>query len=139
MIALKFITHPLTLIISFITLLISGQHIGGFYIVYLILGLSHASIHSILGFTGIGLLLFGNIKSKHWDKHFVIIFVNLAGIIFMWTSLFLFFYNDHDNYNIATLYESVPLTLILIFFLISFSSFVCNVLLLIRHPREGLS
>ena len=34
------ITHPLAVMISFMIVLISGEHVGGFYIIYLLMGIA---------------------------------------------------------------------------------------------------
>ena len=48
---IKIITHPVTLILCFFLILISGEHLGGFYLLYILLGLLFASPFNI--FSGI--------------------------------------------------------------------------------------
>src|SRR5439155_27050777 len=135
--AFKIITHPLTVVISFIVIVISDEQFGGFYLLYLLMGLIHGAIHSVGGFLGIALLLFSNIKSKQWSRNIISACVNLSGVILLWLSLFLFFYNDKSNYNISTLYQLLPQILLLVFLSISICFFVHNVLLLLKYSKNN--
>ena len=45
------------LITSFLLIIISGEHLGGFYALYLLLALFYGGIHSLLGLSGIVLLI----------------------------------------------------------------------------------
>ncbi len=134
---MKVFKHPLAVIISFIMILISGKQTGGFYILYLLLGLPHGGIHSITGILGTLLLLFGNIKSKQWGGNYISLCLNLLGVLLLWLSLFSFFYNDKGNYNIATFYQLLPQILLSLFLLISIVFFVHNILLLLKHPKNN--
>src|SRR5215203_641622 len=97
--ALKIITHPYTLIISFCLIIISGEHLGGFYALYLLLALYYGGIHSLLGLAAIILLIVGrNIKSRSKEK-WLLTLLNLGGAVFMIFSLLVFFYRDKEGYN----------------------------------------
>lgn len=132
----KFITHPLVVIISFLIIIISGQQFGGFYLLYLILGLPHAAIHSVLGILGVVLLLFNLLQSKQWNRNQTGGLINITGVLLLWLSLFLFFYKDKSNYNISTFYELFPEILMLMFVMISVYFVVDNILLLLRNPKN---
>jgi len=134
----KLITHPLTVIATFLIIIISGQQFGGFYLLYLILGLPHAAIHSITGVCGIALLLFNILQSKLWNRNQISALINLGGIVLLWLSLFLFFNNDKSNYNIATFYQLLPQILLLLFLIISIYFFVDNILILLKHSKNKL-
>ena len=54
---IKFIGHPLTLIVWFLCIIIIGEHFAGLYIFYIALGLPHGVSHSVLAATGIIILL----------------------------------------------------------------------------------
>ena len=49
---IKLFTHPVVIIIAFLLILISGEHLGGFYLLYILLGLSHGAVHSLLAIDG---------------------------------------------------------------------------------------
>ena len=112
--ALKFITHPYTLIVSFCLILISGEHLGGFYALYLLLALYYAGIHALLGLGGIIVLIAtrktrNKIKEPSWPN-----ILNIVGAALLILSLIWFFYWDKDGYNYGTFYQIVPrLSLIL--------------------------
>jgi hypothetical protein len=132
----KFITHPLTVTISFLIIIISGQQFGGFYLLYLLLGLPHAAIHSILGVFGVVLLLFNMLQSNKGNRNQISPFINVGAILLLWLSLFFFFYNDKSDYNMATFYQLLPQILLLLFFVTSIYFFVDNILLLIKNSNN---
>ncbi|MBC7886653.1 MAG: hypothetical protein H7Z13_02105 [Ferruginibacter sp.] len=117
---IKIISHPATLIICFLLVLISGQHLGGFYLLYILLGLPHGAVHSILGVMGVGILLFSHYKYKRAFIYMIEPLLNIAGVILLGLSLFLFFYNDRSQYNYSTFYETLPqISMVLFAFLIA--------------------
>ena len=67
--AIQVITHPVTLIISFLFILISGEHWGGFYILYLLLALPHGGLHALLGFVGIVILVIAMNKKLETSRY----------------------------------------------------------------------
>jgi hypothetical protein len=111
----KIITHPATIIVCFLLVLISGENWGGFFLMYILLGLPHGAIHSILAVTGIGILLFSYLKYKMQFIYMAESVLNIFGALLLFLSLFLFFYRDKDNYNIATFYQTVPLIIMSVF------------------------
>lgn len=111
----KIITHPATIIICFLLVLINGENWAGFFLMYILLGLSHGAIHSILAVTGIGILLFSFFKYKKQFMYRAESVLNIFGALLLFLSLFLFFYRDKDNYNIATFYQTIPVLVISIF------------------------
>ncbi|MEO6729817.1 MAG: hypothetical protein ABIN01_01275 [Ferruginibacter sp.] len=121
--AIKILSHPFVLVICFLMILISGQHLGGFYLLYILLGLSHGAIHSLLAIAGVGVLLFSNYKYKRAFVYLIEPILNISGVILLSLSLFLFFYNDKQQYNYSTLYQTVPLITIAIF-VMSVATFV---------------
>ncbi len=124
---LKFISHPATVIICFLLVLISGEHLGGFYLLYVLLGLPHGSIHSILAILGISILLFSNYKYKQSFKTLIEPFLNIVGIICLCLSLFFFFYRDENHYNYATFYQTVPQITLAVFSIFMLIYLILNV------------
>jgi hypothetical protein len=130
---IKIITHPITLSISFLIIIISGQHLGGFYLLYILLGLPHGSIHSIFGAVGVATLLFSSYKYRGKFNYLIEPCFNIAGVILLSLSLFLFFYNDKDHYNYGTFYQTVPLASLILFALLSISFSITNIFKLFRQ------
>ena len=130
---LKIITHPVTIIIWFLFILIIGEHLGGFYLLYILLALPHGSAHAVLATLGIILLLLNKYiydrKLYYWIKPLL----NIAGVVMLPLSLFLFFYTDKDHYNESTFYQAVPVTILGIFFILVIIFFLKNIIYLIRH------
>lgn len=129
------ITHPYTLIISFLFILISGEHLGGFYAFYLLLALPSAGIHSLLAFAGIILLIVnhyqrngGVFSSKAWA---------VVGAFLLLASLMVFFLQEGGQYNWGTFFQLIPLLTIAIF-VILFIMFILELLILrkLGNKRE---
>ena len=124
---IKIITNPYTLIFCFGAILISGQHLGGFYLMYILLGLHHAALHSIFAIVGIDLLIISDVKLQGSLKFTV----NLIGLVLMILSIFVFFYLDKENYNIQTFHQIVPLVIMSLFAITSTAYFINNTILLL--------
>jgi hypothetical protein len=126
---IKIITHPYTLIICFLFILISGEHLGGFYLLYIILALPIGGIHSILALTGIAMLLFS--YQKYNRKPIVPAFIlNIAGLLLLFLSVFFFFYRDQNHYNYGTFYQTLPLISLFITSIVAVSFFIYNIMIL---------
>jgi len=122
---IKLFTHPVVIIIAFLLILISGEHLGGFYLLYILLGLPHGAVHSLLAIVGIGLLFFTNYKYQQQFIFNIEPVLNIMGGIMILLSLFLFFYNDKSHYNYGTFYQTIPVILLSIFSL-SVAGFLFN-------------
>ena len=123
---IQFITHPLFLITYFLLIIISGESFGGFYCFYLALALPHGGIHSILAMLGMGILIFSYAKYKNNFNYQIEPILNIAGALLLLSSLFSFFYNDVDRYNYGTFYETVPLTILIVFILVELTFLIKN-------------
>lgn len=124
---IKIITHPVVLISSFLFILISGEHFGGFYLLYLLMALPHGSIHSLLAVTGIGLLVASYIKFRRENKFVVEAIINILGAACLILSLFVFFYNDSSGYNRGTFEQWVPQMTLLLFGLLIIAFALYNI------------
>jgi hypothetical protein len=113
----KFLSHPYTLVISFLFILISGEHLGGFYALYILLGLTHGVAHSLLGFFGILLLLI-SYHAAFKQKGYLRQVLNIIGVAMLIASVFYFFKNDAQRYNWGTFEEGLPM------FTIIFTGFI---------------
>lgn len=124
---LSFISHPVTLISSFSIIMISGEHLGGFYALYILLGLYGAAVHSLLGVAGVAILLISYYKFKRKNQYLIEPLLNLIGLVLLILSLYLFFYNDKSHYNYGTFYQTVPLISLSLFGLLALCFFIDNV------------
>lgn len=137
--AIKIITHPYTVIISFFAILISGQHLGGFYFLYVLLALPHGGIHSLLAFFGIFLLLVSYYRFEV-DKTFLLgSVINLISVFLLLLSLFLFFYNDKGHYNYPTFYQTVPQITLVLFIIIAVCFLTENIVSIFRSVSKKVA
>jgi hypothetical protein len=133
---INIIRHPYTVVITFLFIMISGQHLGGFYFLYLLLALPHFSVHSLLGTLGVILLLIIHLRSKKNKVTHLKSMGNIFCLILMLLSLFFFFYNDKEHYNYGTFYQLVPQISLILFSIVAFSFVVFNLIILYRHVSE---
>ena len=123
---IHFITHPLFLIAYFLLLVISGESLSNFYCFYIVLALLHGGIHSMLAVLGIGILVFSYAKYKNNFNYKIEPILNIGGALLLLSSLFSFFYTDVDRYNYGTFYETVPLTILIVFILVELTFLIKN-------------
>jgi len=136
--AIKIITHPVLLILSFLFLLISGQHLGGFYLLYLLLALPHGGVHALLAVAGILLLLFNYVKFRRENKYIIEAILNFIGAGCLVFSLFLFFYNDKQGYNSATFEQLAPQITLILFGVLTITFLINNIVRsFFRRPLNG--
>ncbi len=122
------ITHPYIVIISFFIIMISGQHLGGFYLLYLLLALPHGGMHSLLALFGIVLLLISYNKYKRKKIYLIESIINIVAVVLLILSFFSFFYNDKEHYNFGTFYQIVPQITLVVFSIIALTFLLDNVL-----------
>ncbi|TDH28081.1 hypothetical protein EXU57_06370 [Segetibacter sp. 3557_3] len=120
---LKNIAHPFIVLICFFGILISGEGFGGFYLMYILMALASGYTYSILAWLGVACFLLGYsvFRLSKWNSLFY-----LSGSIFQVLSLLVFFLNSKTNYNIGTFYELVPLTVMIVFTIITACSIIYN-------------
>lgn len=130
----KILSHPYTLIFCFSFMIISGESTGGFYIMYILLGLLHGVLHSLLGFYGILALMIGQHLSTRRNRYLQkAVFV--IGVTLMFASVFFFFKNDTEHYNWGTFEQGLPMFTLGFTVLIAIC-FLVNTFLKIR-PKNG--
>ena len=132
----KFISHPYLLIASFSAIMISGQHFGGFYLLYVLLALPHAAVHSLLALLGIVLLCVSYNRFSINKTNLMACLINLVANILLLLSLFFFFHNDVERYNYATFHQTIPQITLTIFFVISVVSFLDNLISVFRNREK---
>lgn len=112
---LTIISHPYTLLTSFFFIIVGGQQIDTFYLLYLVTGLPNGSWYSIAGLLGIGVILYSHIRYREHDTSMDEHFTNLIGVIMLVLSLFLFFYSNSGAFDYGAFNQWVLLTSIMIF------------------------
>lgn len=125
--------HPYAIIISFFAIMISGQHLGGFYLLYILLALPHGSSHALLALFGVLLLL--SVARKYAGITMPVIgnVLCILAVTLLVLSLFFFFYNDTHHYNYDTFKFWLSLVSLALFFFCSISSLVANFWVLIKR------
>lgn len=105
----KFFSSPYLLIVCFLTLMISGEHVGGFYFLYLIAA-PVSSITKLSCSFGLLLLLFLH-HYVNWRKLSTLkVLGNIIGVVLLFTSVYYFFKeNGSHNYS-GTFNQTVPIT-----------------------------
>lgn len=104
----EIIAHPLTLIVSFFFILISGEHFGGFYLLYLLLALPYGGLHALVAMSGIAVLIVAYLKFKRQNQYVIETIMNVLGAACLVVSLIVFFYHDQSNYNLGTFHQVIP-------------------------------
>ena len=111
----KILSHPFVLIMSFFMILISGQHFGGFYLLYIMLALPNGGLHAISALLGTILLVVAYYKFRRLKRYRIENILNLIALSFLLISIIYFFKNDKTGYNEQTFSQPVPLFSLLIF------------------------
>lgn len=128
----KILSHPYTFIFSFLFIVISGEHLGGFYALYILLGLLPGVIHSLLGFFGILILVLGY-QLPRTTKAYIKQCLSIVGAGMMFTSIYLFFKNDTAHYNWGTFEQSIPVATLVLFGLLG----LCFLIGTVLKPRSS--
>jgi hypothetical protein len=103
----KFLSHPYTLIVCFLLIMISGESFGGFYGLYILMALPTGGLHALLAVAGILILLINyNIQRNRMNPIRQVI--NLVAVLLLFGSLYYFFWADEQHYNYETFQQSVP-------------------------------
>jgi cytochrome bd-type quinol oxidase subunit 2 len=134
---IKIITHPALLISSFCLIIISGEHWGGFYLLYLLLALPHGGIHAMIAVAGIILLLLNKRKHSSFRRYKIQQILYITGAICLVLSLYLFFHNDPKGYNLGTFEQWVPLISLALFGLLA-TGFVSYHFMLLLSANKSL-
>jgi len=105
---------------------------GGFYLFYVLLGLPHFTLHSVLGITGI-LMLFISVVTH---KKRLSAVLNIAGLICLAGSLVRFFSQPGGSYNYQTFQSLWPYVMMLIFAVVAIIFVVWNIKVLMKGATQ---
>lgn len=104
---IKVIGHPVLVMCMYLLILISGEQFGGFYLLYIAMGLPYGAPHSLIALAGLSIMLLGyKIHPKRIAKVKPLLY--FLGDSLMATALFVFFSNS-KGYNNSTFNQIVPL------------------------------
>src|SRR4051812_27848347 len=110
---LKLIGHPFLVSSTLLLVLVSGKSFGGFYLVYVLLGLPYGATHAIIAIAGIGVM----IASHLWRRdrpHPVKAILSVIAIGLMTLAL-IFFFDGSKGYNDGTFVQFLPISSLLLF------------------------
>ncbi|OLY95042.1 hypothetical protein BUE76_23305 [Cnuella takakiae] len=133
---LQFFTAPYLLISAFLLILISGEMLGGPYLLYLLLALPHGGIHALLAIGGILCLVLAHTQLNWAANGILKLIANTLGVLLLTASLCSFFYNDTGGYNISTFEQAVPLGSMIITGLIALLFLGLNVSSYLKASRQ---
>lgn len=132
--AIKWIGHPVVLIILFLLLIIEGDNFGGFFLLYLILALPHGVPYALVAITGITSITVGfNVHNKRLEFYKIGLYI--AGLLLMLISLIMFFAKGNKD---ATFKEPVPLFSFVFFGVCSFCFLLRTIYLMWRRGEKKL-
>ncbi len=131
---IKIVGHPVLIISIFLLLLISGESFGGFYLMYILLGLPHGVPHSIIAIAGLG-LMFTGYKVYRQQFHIVKPLLYIFGNALMIFALFIFF-QDSKGYNDSTFHQTVPVITFVLFGLCVLCNVLLTVSLCVKTPNK---
>jgi hypothetical protein len=127
----RIITHPLFIILIFCGVLISGEAMGGFYLLYILLGLPYFAFHSIAGIIGIVCLFFSYYSKKGTQP-----VLNIVGAICITASLVYFFLQPTGEYNYNTFSQFLPLLTVILFVIFLLIFIISNASLLSKKVNK---
>lgn len=115
---INIIGHPVLVMCMFLLIIISGEHFGGFYLLYILMGLSGGAPHAILALVGL-LFVFIGYKVYRSKPNIIKPFLYVIGISNMILALITFF-DKSQGYNDGTFVQTVPLITLILFSLCTF-------------------
>jgi Na+/melibiose symporter-like transporter len=132
---IKIIGHPIAVMSMYLLLIISGQSFGGFYLLYILLGLPHGVPDAILAVTGLGLMLLGyKLFRKRYNPVKPLLYtVSIAVMIY---SLVVFF-RLSKGYNDPTFHQTVPLISFALFGVCVSCNLFLSAALFVKRPDES--
>jgi nitrate reductase gamma subunit len=104
----KFLSHPYPMIICFLLIMISGENFGGFYAMYILMALPFGGMHAMLAVAGIIILIANHSVQKNKINPVKQI-INLIGVLFLFGSVYYFFWADKQHYNYGSFQQTVPI------------------------------
>ena len=126
--AIKIVGHPILVVSLFLLVIIEGVHFGGFYVLYLLFGLTYAAPFALTAVGGIALMVLTlNLSIQKRPVLKPILYV--VGWLMLLLSYAMFF-NDGKNNHRETFETTVPIISFLLFG-ISSLCFLINMLQMI--------
>ena len=131
---LLMLIHPVVVLCLFATILISGEHFGGLYILYILMALPHGGMYSLFASFGAALLILSLIRYKPESGHFMGPLLDVFGIFSLYASLYTFFL-ESGGYNRSTFEQGIPFFTIVLFVLLSLTYLIVSISRFSRYRR----
>jgi len=120
---IKILGHPVMFLSLSMLLIIEGEHFGGFYLLYLLFGLTYGAAFSLLFVSGaLTLTIYLNIKK--WKTLPLKFLTKLVGFVLVLASIYIFFASSTIDQH-TTFTDTIPV-LSFCFFGISCLCFIAN-------------
>lgn len=132
---LKIVGHPVSVMCVYLLLLISGESFGGFYVLFILLGLSHGVPDTIVSTLGLGIMLLGY-KIYRKKYHPIKPALYILGDVVMIIGLIMFF-QTAKGYSYATFHQIAPLVSFALFGLCVLCNVVLAVMLFIQNSKSN--
>lgn len=136
---INFIGHPVLVMSIYLLIMISGEHFGGFYLLYILMGLPNGASHALLATCGLAILLI-SYKIYRTKPHILKPVSTMLGLSVMVLALITFFENS-QGYNDDTFYQTFPLITMFLFALCVFCCIVQsigNLFRVLKAPKDPL-
>ena len=133
---LKIIGHPVTVMVMFLFIIIIGEHLGGFYLLYILLGLPYGAPHSIIALAGLLTMLLG-CKLDRRRQAFLKPPLYFIGVSAKTVALITFF-KESEGYNDNTFSQTVPVISICLFAFFSICCLVLSVCTAVKGKGKNL-
>lgn len=132
---IQIIGHPVCVMCLYLLLLISGQSFGGFYILYIFMGLPNGTPDALVSTLGLGLMFLGY---KVYRKRFHPIkpLLYIIGNVVMILGLVLFF-QVTKGYNDATFQQAVPLMTFVLYGICVLCNIFLSILLFVQKEKSN--
>lgn len=131
----KIIGHPISVMSVFLLILISGEQFGGFYLLYLLMGLPHGAPHAIIALSGL-LAMFIGYKVHYQKVRAFKPLMYILSCLLMTAALFTFF-SSSNGYNDSTFSQAIPLITLAIWVICVLSNNVLSLSLLFKISRQS--
>ena len=132
---IKIVGHPVSVMCVYLFLLISGKSFGGFYALYILLGLSHGVLDSIVSMSGILVMLLGySVYRQRFSPAKPALYLLADAVMII--GLFLFFQTT-KGYNDATFQQTVPLITFVLFGICVLCNILLSVILFTQNGKNN--
>lgn len=124
---IKWISHPIIVCFAFLMILVSGDHFGGVYLLYVLMALPQGGLHSILAFCGIALLAINYARYRRQSLYLLDPLLNIIGVFMLYASLWIFFFRSWEE-NDNTFGQTIPISTVILYVVCSLALLLYSLL-----------